>query len=256
MCSRNSTEEMLTQKRLRLQGFADPEHIQPDVSNGQAILIQATGCSCSVLTILAKIMSADWLIKAMDMQDTPEEKPKPKELEEAVAHGACTTEKSTVFFDISIGGEAAGRIVMELRPDVVEKTAENFRALCTGEKGFGYKGSAFHRVMPGFMCQAGVGNPGGPGDKSIYGDKFDDENFKLRHDGKGVISMSNMGKNANRSQFFICTSDIGCPWLDGHHVVFGKVTDETYEVVEKISKVGNENGQPSKQVIIEECGEL
>mmetsp|Transcript_6023 Transcript_6023/g.12262 ORF Transcript_6023/g.12262 Transcript_6023/m.12262 type:complete len:176 (+) Transcript_6023:83-610(+) len=169
-----------------------------------------------------------------------------------------------VFFDITIGGAPAGRLEMELYADAVPKTAENFRALCTGEKGTGssgkplhYKGCGFHRVIPQFMCQGGDFTRGnGTGGESIYGNKFEDESFAGKagkHTGFGCLSMANAGPNTNGSQFFICTADT--PWLDGKHVVFGKLTAGD-DVLRAMEAVGSGSGSTSKSVVIADCGQL
>ncbi|MED6183238.1 Peptidyl-prolyl cis-trans isomerase cyp40 [Stylosanthes scabra] len=171
--------------------------------------------------------------------------------------------RSRCFLDISIGEELEGRIVIELFDDVVPKTAENFRALCIGNKGIApntnvplhFKGSCFHRVIKGFMIQGGDISAGdGTGGESIYGLKFEDENFELKHERKGMLSMANCGPNTNGSQFFITTTRT--PHLDGKHVVFGKVV-KGMGVVRSVEHVTTgDNDRPTLDVKIVDCGEI
>ncbi|XP_037057085.1 peptidyl-prolyl cis-trans isomerase A-like [Peromyscus leucopus] len=167
---------------------------------------------------------------------------------------AATTVNPTVFFHIMADGEPLGRVSFESFADKVPKTAENFRALSTGEKGFGYKGSSFHRIIPGFMCQGGdFTRHNGTGGRSIYGEKFEDENFVLKHTGPGILSMANAGPNTNGSQCFICTAKT--EWLDGKHVILGKVK-EGMDIVEAMECFGSRNGKTSKKITISDCGQL
>ena len=174
--------------------------------------------------------------------------------DEAVESEAKRRAKPRCYLDIKIGSESAGRIVVELESDIVPRTAENFRALCTGEKGMGYKGCPFHRIVPQFMCQGGdFTNRNGTGGRSIYGNKFDDESFDLKHRGPGTLSMANSGPNTNGSQFFICLDKTD--WLNGKHVVFGRVV-EGLEVVRKMEECGTQSGKTSREVVIFDCGEV
>jgi len=170
-----------------------------------------------------------------------------------VLAGPAFAENPKVAIDVSIGGEPAGTVEMELFADVVPKTAENFRVLCSGEKGedMRYAGSPFHRVIPEFMIQGGdFTNGNGTGGKSIYGDKFADENFDLKHTEAGLLSMANAGPNTNGSQFFITVAPT--PWLDGKHVVFGKVIGGM-DVIDKIEAQGSRSGRTKQPVVLEDC---
>ncbi|XP_048456499.1 peptidyl-prolyl cis-trans isomerase D isoform X4 [Rhincodon typus] len=167
-----------------------------------------------------------------------------------------------VYLDVSITGERAGRIVLELFADVCPKTAENFRALCTGEKGIGpttgkplhFKGCPFHRIIRKFMIQGGdFSNQNGTGGESIYGEKFEDENFHYKHDQAGLLSMANAGPNTNGSQFFITT--VPTPHLDNKHVIFGQVL-KGMGVVKMLENVKVKDERPVKQCSITNCGEI
>ncbi|EDQ90096.1 uncharacterized protein MONBRDRAFT_18666 [Monosiga brevicollis MX1] len=193
----------------------------------------------------AKDMETEALAKLQSDKDTDEGEPMSKR---------ARSDNPKVYLDINIGNQPAGRLVIELRADVVPKTAENFRQLCTHAKGFGLRNSIFHRIIPGFMAQGGDFTAGnGTGGKSIYGRTFKDENFQLQHLGPGTLSMANSGRHTNGSQFFLTFAKT--EWLDGKHVVFGHVM-EGMSLLSQLEGVGSESGKPSKKVRIVDAGEV
>jgi len=200
------------------------------------------GKRCLVVTLVkAKGEQWDFLLKS---EDVPPD---------------CTF-TDQCFFDLTIGGEAAGRVVFGMYGNVVPKTVANFVALCKGDQtsaagsALAYKGSAFHRVIPGFMCQGGDFTRGdGTGGESIYGEKFEDENFAVKHTKEGLLSMANAGPGTNGSQFFITVALT--PHLDKRHVVFGEVASG-YDVIKQCEAVGSAEGKTSQEVLIADCGVL
>jgi cyclophilin family peptidyl-prolyl cis-trans isomerase len=162
---------------------------------------------------------------------------------------------SKVFMDVRVDGFGTGRLVFELFDQDLPKTCENFKCLCSGEKGYGYDKSVFHRIIPGFMAQGGdFTNHNGTGGKSIYGPRFDDEGFTHKHDARGLLSMANSGRNTNGSQFFVLFAPQ--PHLDEKHVVFGKLVEDKERMLSKMESVASHSGQPKRCVQIMNCGIL
>jgi len=244
-------EVKITKKALKVglkgqEAFIDDalwKEVDPDESSWEIDTVKGKRSLVVTLTKKSKHDRFEYLVKC---EDLPGDK--------TITH--------KVFFDVSFDGEVIGKVIFGLYGNQVPKTVENFRALCTGEKGQGaagkplhFKGCGFHRIIPGFMCQGGdFTNGDGTGGESIYGEKFEDENFKLKHEKPGLLSMANAGRNTNGSQFFITVK--ATPHLDDKHVVFGEVLEGYDEVVRKMEAVGSSGGDTSKKVAIADCGVL
>ncbi|KAJ2471898.1 hypothetical protein GGI02_001966 [Coemansia sp. RSA 2322] len=213
---------------------------------GRTIAVRAARAGALGKSSNGTIFNQDsWLDKNM-----PTGQPKDVDM----SSGPAAVANPRVFIEFAVDGQASGRVELELRKDVAPRTAENFCALCTGERGFGYKDSKVHRIVPGFMIQAGDFERGdGKGGKSIYGEKFADVNFELSHDAPGILSMANAGPNTNGSQFFITLDKT--PWLDGKHVVFGKVV-RGMDIVRMVEALGDENAplNPKRAITICDSG--
>ncbi|XP_068535425.1 ranBP2-like and GRIP domain-containing protein 4 isoform X1 [Anas acuta] len=175
-------------------------------------------------------------------------------LKNRLPEGLSKDTNPVVYFEVSADDKPLGCVTMELFSNIVPRTAENFRALCTGEKGFGFKNTRFHRIVTDFVCQGGdITNHDGTGGRSIYGDAFEDESFEVKHTGPGLLSMANRGRDTNNSQFFITLKKVEA--LDFKHVVFGFVKDGM-DVVKKIESFGSPNGLVSGRVVITDCGQI
>ncbi|KAJ2848063.1 hypothetical protein GGI22_005814 [Coemansia erecta] len=220
-------------------------------TNGSQFFITTVPCPWldGKHVVFGKVITGMEIVEKIEAMGSDSGKPSKK-----IVIADSTMPNPKVFFDITADGASVGRVEMELFADVTPKTAENFRQLCTGQNGFGYKDSTFHRVIQQFMLQGGdFTRHNGTGGKSIYGEKFADENFQLKHTVPGLLSMANAGPNTNGSQFFITT--VPCSWLDGKHVVFGKVVSGM-DVVKSVEKLGSQSGKTSKKVVISNCGEI
>jgi peptidylprolyl isomerase len=228
----------------------------PSPSEEFAMLISRCIALSLGLTLALNAFGADE--KKAAPAKAAEEKKAPAKPAETKTDATLAPVTEKCFFEISIEGKVAGKIVMGVFGKKTPKTAENFMTICRGsdkkDKSLTYAGSPFHRVIPNFMLQGGdITRGDGTGGKSIYGEKFNDENFDLKHTIPGVLSMANAGPNTNGSQFFITT--VATPWLDGRHVVFGQVI-EGMDLVKQIEALGSDSGRTSKKIVISKSGEV